>query len=209
MSLSIYNFNDAFQTLYVFSFLEIAMLLVLHHHWVGHHPRSSYQKHKNILLKCSMVFIPGALFRPLLFLLHWWLGSVVERINNKSTCKILTARLLFSLVRRFLTSGQRINLVFKILSSWTSEKLQIILLNACFLGLLPWSHFCKWEVNMRRMICIQSHAVYYGRAGGTQCVGWRERAALSSPPDTICVTTFCWCFGYGADSLVVCGKCED
>lgn len=209
MTLSIYNFNYAFQTLYVFSFLEGAVLLLLHHHWVGHHPRSSYQKHKNSLLKCSMVFIPGALFRPFLFLFPWSLGSVVERINNKSTtCKILTARLFFSLVRQLLTSGQRINLVFKILSSWTSEKLQIILLNACFLGLLPWSYFCEWEVNMKRMICTQNHTVYYGRAGGLQRTRWREWAALSSVPDTIChhlllmLWSWYWC-------LVVCGKCED
>ena len=155
------------------------------------------------------VFIPGALFRPFLFLFHWSLGSVVERINNKSTtCKILTARLFFSLVRRLLPSGQRINLVFKILSSWTSEKLQIIFTQCLFSCLLRWSYFCEWEVNMKRMIRTQNHTVCCGRAGGLQRTWWRQWAALSSVHDTIChhlllvLCSWYWC-------LVVCGKCED
>lgn len=50
---------------------------------------------------------------------------------------------------------------------------------------------------MKRMICTWNHVVYSGRAGGTQCAGWRERAALSPVPDAICVATFCRCFGHG------------
>ena len=155
------------------------------------------------------VFIPGALFRPFLFLFHWSLGGVVERINNKSTtCKILTARLFFPLVSQLLPSGQRINLVFKILSSWTSEKLQIILLNACFLAYCVGPTFVIGRLNMKRMICTQNHTVYCGRAGGLQRTWWRQWAALSSVPDTIChhlllvLCSWYWC-------LVVCGKCED
>lgn len=59
-----------FQTLCILFPLEIKVLLPSHLCYIGYHSKFSwYQKHKNSLLKCNMVFIPRALIRPLLFCL--------------------------------------------------------------------------------------------------------------------------------------------
>lgn len=137
-----------------------------------------------------------------------WLGSVVERINNNFLCKILFFQTLFFPCQAISIPVKKIKLSHpKNLSSldlWGWSFLTKCLAHSHCLG----PTFVSGRVNLRkRMICIRASCLLWEGRRHTVRGMEREWAALSSPPDTICVTTFCWCFGHGADYLVVCGKC--